>query len=170
MISLWSTAPYLLNNTVGRLNPTAPTDDYNPAPSVEKRLAAFNDGIEKMLWLEKRDKDPILEKRFAEKGIKDFPGVIDRTTQISYVRIAPGYLPESLQGWGSWLFPRLFNDDGLQLGPIPRGTPVGLLANLLVRPEEMGFWDRRRHDHELKQLIFASEAVWSSLGHGAMRN
>jgi hypothetical protein len=63
LISLWSTAPYLLNNTVGRLNPTAPTDEYNPTPSVEKRIAAFNDGIEKILWLEKRDKDPVLEKR-----------------------------------------------------------------------------------------------------------
>lgn len=46
LISLWSTAPFLLNNSVGRLNPTAPNDDYNPAPSVENRLAAFQDGIE----------------------------------------------------------------------------------------------------------------------------
>src|SRR4030095_9768216 len=69
-----------------------------------------------------------------------------------------------LQGWGPWLLPRLFDDEGLQLGPIPRGTPVGLLANLLVRPEEMGFWDRRRHDHELKELIFGIRGSLVQLG------
>lgn len=157
LISLWSTAPFLLNNTVGRLNPTAPNDDYNPAPSVEKRMAAFKDGIEKMLWPEKREKDSVLGDKI--------PGVIDRTTQISFIRIASGYLPESLEGWGSWFFPRLFDDDGgLQLGPIPRGTPVSLLANLMVRPEELGFWARWKHDLELKNVIFEIKDKLKELG------
>lgn len=165
LISLWSTAPFLLNNSVGRLNPTAPSDDYNPAPSVEKRVAAFEDAINKMLWLEKREKDPVLAQKFAEKHITDFPGVIDRTTQMSYVRIASGFLPESLEGWGSWLFPRLFDDNGgLELGPIPRGTPVGLLANLLVRPEEVGWWARWQHDRELKDLVFKIKGDLAKLG------
>ena len=157
LISLWSSAPFLLNNSVGRLNPTAPNDDYNPAPSVENRLSAFQDGIEKMLWREKRDKDSVLGSKI--------PGLIDRTTQISYVRIASGYLPDNLKGWGSWLFPRLFDDDGgLELGPIPRGTPVGLLANLMVRPEEMGVWDRWQHDRELRRVIFGINARLKELG------
>jgi hypothetical protein len=157
LISLWSTAPFLLNNSVGRLNPTAPNDDYNPAPSVEKRMAASQDGIEKMLWPAKRDKDSVLGDKV--------PGLIDRTTQLSNIRVASGYLPESIQGWAPWLFPRLFDDDGgLELGPIPRGTPVGLIANLMVRPEEMGFWARLRHDHELADTIFGIKDELKKLG------
>ena len=42
LVSLWSTAPYLLNNTVGI---------SNRAPSVEAAdEGAFEDGIEQMLW------------------------------------------------------------------------------------------------------------------------
>ena len=157
LISLWSTAPFLLNNTVGRLNPTAPSDDYNPSPSVEKRMAAFNDGIEKMLWPEKRERDSVVGDKVH--------GLIDRTTETSYVSVGAGYLPESIQGLGPWLFPRLFGEGGgLQLGPIPRGTPVGLLANLLIRPEEMNFWERWQRDRRLKELIFDLQARLARLG------
>ena len=118
-----------------------------PAPSVASRMASFQDGIEKMLWPEKRDKDPVLGDKV--------PGLIDRTTTESYIRIASGYLPGHLQNWGPWLLPRLFKDDvGFELGPIPRGTPVSLIANLLVRPEEMNFLDSWRHKREV--------APWSS--------
>src|SRR5205085_9374303 len=81
LISLWSTAPFLLNNSVGRLNPTAPNDDYNPAPSVEKRMAAFQDSIEKMLWPAKREKDSVVGEKVPG------PSLIDRTTQMSYISI-----------------------------------------------------------------------------------
>ena len=40
LISLWSTAPYLLNNSVG---------PFNPDPSVEGRLASFDASIRQML-------------------------------------------------------------------------------------------------------------------------
>jgi len=147
LISVWSTAPYLLNNSVGRLNPGAPNDDYNPAPSVERRMAAFQDGMEKMLWPEKRERDPVLGDKV--------PGLIDRTTTESYIRIASGYLPGHLQNWGPWLFPRFFKDDvGFELGPIPRGTPVSLIANLLVRPEEMGFLGRWCHKRDVVHVVF----------------
>jgi hypothetical protein len=154
--SLWSSAPFLLNNSVGRLNSTAPNDDYNPAPSVENRMAAFQDGIEKMLWPEKRDKDSVL----GAKGI----GVIDRTTETSYLRVAPGYLPESLDSWGKWLLPGLISDEGIEIGPIPRGTPIGLLANLMVRPEEMGFWDRLDHRQKIFNLIVDVNRRLKALG------
>ena len=164
LISLWSTAPFLLNNSVGRLNPAAPNDDYNPAPSVENRMAAFDDSIEAMLWLEKRDKDFLLQQKFAEKHIADFPGVIDRTTQISYIRIPSGYLPESFAGWGSWLFPSLFDDGGLQLGPIPRDTPVGLFANLSVLSESSNLTEQVKHDRDLKEVIFKIKGDLATLG------
>jgi hypothetical protein len=105
-----------------------------------------------------------LKKKFAEKQIPDFPGLIDRTTQLSYIRIAPGYLPGSLQGWGEWFLPRLLNESGLELGPIPGGTPVGLLANLMLRPEEMGLWGRIKHDRELAGVVFDIKRKLSELG------
>jgi hypothetical protein len=157
LISLWSTAPFLLNNSVGRLNPGAPDDTYNPSPTVANRMAAFQDAIEKMLWPEKRDRDPALGNKV--------PGVIDRTTQLSYVRVAPGYFPAGLERWGKRLFPRLFdNDDEFQIGPFPRGTPVGLLASLMIQPEEMGFWDRLRHDRALAALILELKRRLDALG------
>jgi len=155
LISLWSTAPFLLNNSVGRLNPTASTDDYNPAPSVEKRIAAFNDGIEQMLWPQKREKDSVLGDKI--------PGKIDRTTEISWIRIKPGYVPEVLQGWGQWFFPRIVSDEGLIIGPIPKDTPVNLLASLLLRAEELGAWDRLKRDGELFDLVFGSAGIKRSL-------
>src|ERR1700752_544513 len=49
LISVWSTAPFLLNNSVGK---------FDPSPSVEARMGVFQDSITKMLWPDKRDKDP----------------------------------------------------------------------------------------------------------------
>jgi cytochrome c5 len=119
LISVWSTAPFLLNNSVGK---------FNPSPSVEARVASFNDSIEKMLWPEKREKDPILGDKV--------PGFIYRTTATSYIKIAPGFLPDALNSlltWNDWLarwVPWLFNEEGVQIGPIPKGTPVNLLTNI----------------------------------------
>jgi hypothetical protein len=119
LISLWSTAPFLLNNSVGK---------FNPSPSVEARMANFDDAIEKMLWPEKREKDPILGDKV--------PGFIYRTTATSYVRVAAGYLPDGLEAllsWGDWLhrfLPWLFSEGMVKIGPIPKGTPVSLLTNI----------------------------------------
>ena len=116
LISVWSTAPFLLNNSLGK---------FNTSPSVSARMDAFQDAIEKLLWPEKRDKDPLLGDKV--------PGVIDRTTEKSYIRIATGYLPDYLKpllGPGQKFLPAAFNKDGVTLGPIPKGTPIDLLANL----------------------------------------
>jgi hypothetical protein len=125
LISLWSTAPFLLNNTVGR---------FESSPSVEARMRSFQDSIRQMLWPELRDKDSLL-------GAK-IPGVIDRVGdrapagyagEPAYVTVPAGYLPEFLQetlGAQKRLFPALFTDEGVRLGPIPQGAPIGLLANL----------------------------------------
>jgi hypothetical protein len=119
LISLWSTAPFLLNNSVGKFRWEA---------SVEARMDSFNDAIEKMLWPDKRDKDPFLGDKV--------PGFIYRTTATSYIKIAPGFLPpglEKLLSWGDWLnrfFPWLFSEGIVMIGPIPKGTPVSLLTNI----------------------------------------
>jgi hypothetical protein len=150
LISLWSTAPFLLNNTVGK---------FNVSPSVDGRMDSFQDSIEKMLWPEKREKDSVL----GEKGI----GVIDRTTETCYLRVAPGYVPDSLGSWGKWFLPNIIDENGIEIGPIPRGTPVSLLASLMVRPEEMGFWDRLNHRKKILDLVVAINRKLKELGPNA---
>jgi len=119
LISLWSTAPFLLNNSVGK---------FRWEGSVEARMDSFNDSIQKMLWPEKREKDSILGDKV--------PGFIYRTTAPSYIKISEGFLPdgvEKLMSWGGWLhqwLPWLFADDSIKIGPIPKDTPVSLLTNL----------------------------------------
>ena len=156
LVSLWSTAPFLLNNTVGK---------FDPSPSVEARMGSFNNSIEQMLWPERRDKDPALERAFREKNINDLPGVIDRTTQRSYVRVMPGYVPDALKSWGPWLLPRVFTEDeGVELGPIPPGTPVSLLASLNVRPEGLGLWERLSYDRKLLHFVLDTKRKLRELG------
>ena len=139
LISLWSTAPFLLNNSVG---------PFNPSPSVDARMQSFQASIEQMLLLRERDKDPVL----AAKGLDI--GVIDRTTTRCSIRVAPGYVPNLVEGFGDLLFPSIFEDDGgVNLGPIPPGTPVGLLASLNLRPEGLGFWQRVQYDWRLLGLV-----------------
>jgi hypothetical protein len=123
LISLWSTAPFLLNNSVG---------EFNANPSVAARMQSFRNGIEQMLWPETRTRDSVL----GDKGV----GVIDRTTDTSYLSVPVGYMPDVLVALRKplgWLFPGFFNPDGgLKIGPIPKGTPVGLLGNLNIISEQ----------------------------------
>jgi hypothetical protein len=138
LISAWSTAPFLLNNSVGK---------FDPSPSVEARLAVFQDSITQMLWPDKRPKDPVLGDKV--------PGVIDRTTQPSYLRIPAGYLPGIVRGTLDTLgmiAPNLFDEGGIEIGPIPTGTPVDLLANLALLPETDNITDRLKHDKEVVAL------------------
>ena len=120
LISLWSTAPFLLNNSVG---------PFDSSPSVEARMRSFEDSIEQMLWPEKRDRDPVLGDKV--------PGIIDRTTERSYLRVPAGFLPDDLQPLLGPLHrlrcPGSSAEGGVEIGPIPKGTPVNLLANLELR-------------------------------------
>jgi hypothetical protein len=106
LVSIWASAPYLHNNSVGL---------FNGDSSVAGRMAAFQDGIEKLLWPEKR------------LGL----GSIYRTTEKSWLTIHKSYLPAALfrllkkRRLGS---PE--SHDAIRLGPIPKGTPVNLLANV----------------------------------------
>ena len=45
LVSIWATAPYLHNNSVGM---------FSAEPSVAGRMAAYEDGMTKLLWPEKR--------------------------------------------------------------------------------------------------------------------
>jgi hypothetical protein len=139
LISLWSTAPYLLNNSVG---------NFEWSPSVDSRMKSFQNSIEQMLWPERRDRDPVLGDKV--------PGVIDRTTVTSYLRIASGYLPDSIRSISGplhQLLPNVFGSDGIQIGPIPAGTPVDLLANLQLVSDDGDLRQRAQNDAKVLAVV-----------------
>ena len=92
--------------------------------SVADRMDAFNDAVEKLLWPEKR------------RGVAS----IARTTNDSYLLIPTNYLPEGLRG--------VAHDSAyLRLGPIPKGTPIGLLASADLQLRgwgPSGWWHKRQ--------------------------
>lgn len=164
LVSIWSSAPFLLNNSVGRLNPNAPNDDWNPSPTVDNRIAAFEDGMKKMLWPELRDKDPVIGNLV---GNKVAGSLMDRTTTTSYIRIAPGYVPDELQGMiGFWhrVLPSVFGQQGVEIGPIPKGTPVDLIANLNLLADDNDLSGRVNHDRRLLNLLLELKHDLNALG------
>ncbi len=149
LISVWSTAPFLLNNSVGK---------FNPSPSVEARMQSFQDSIEKMLWPEKRDKDLVLGDKV--------PGVIDRTTTRSYLRVPGGYLPDYLKPLlplGSRLLPSVFGEGGIDIGPIPAGTPIDLLANFDILGETANSTEERQRQEKVLGLLLKLKADLAAL-------
>ena len=137
LIGLWSTSPYLLNNTVG---------SFDPDPSVEHRVKSFQEAIEQMLWPEKRE----LDTKLGDSKV----GKIDRTDERSALRVPIAYIPAAVQPLGAALqkvIPSLTADkEGISLGPIPKGMPVGLLASLdLLPPEPVAL----RHGEVLFQFV-----------------
>jgi hypothetical protein len=76
-------------------------------PSVAGRMAAFDDAAEKLLWPGKRlGKDSIW-----------------RTQEDCNLRLRKEFVPEPLRTL-------VDADDYLDIGPIPKGTPINLIANL----------------------------------------
>lgn len=97
LISIWSSAPFLHNNSLG---------EFTGDPSVAGRMRAFNDAVEKLLWPGRR------------KG----KGSIWTTAERSVIRIPRSLVPDVLRP--------LVGTGVLEIGPIPAGTPINLLANI----------------------------------------
>ncbi len=143
LVSLWSTAPFLQNNTVG---------PFKYRPSVESRMESFQASIEQMLWPERRDKDPI----FANENGPGV-GVIDRLTADSYLEVSEGYIPAHLRpliGIGRRLFPFLGGSGGsVRLGPFPKGMPVGLITNTDISGADLPEAEQRAHRKKVLTLL-----------------
>jgi hypothetical protein len=155
LVSVWSSAPFLQNNSVG---------EFNGNPSVEGRMEAFDDAITQMLWPEKRKQD-FKSIDPLTPGIGDLisgPSLILRTTQRSYIKVPAGYLPGELDmvvgSWGALLHdvaPWLFTETGdVEIGPIPAGTPVNLIANINPLSESTSRWDRFTYTLKLAKVLF----------------
>jgi hypothetical protein len=140
LIGIWSSAPFLLNNTVG---------PFDGDPSVESRMKVFEASIEQLLWPEKRERDAVLGDKV--------PGTIDRTTQRSELTIPVGFVPETLRPLQAtlhrWL-PWLVSEGGdIVLGPIPQGVPVNLLANLKLRAEADSLQAKGAHVLDIGEFV-----------------
>jgi hypothetical protein len=143
LISAWSTAPFLQNNSVGR---------FEWSPSVETRMRVFQDSIEKLLWPERRETDAIFGASRAAGT-----GAIDRTNAPSAIWVPSGYVPDPLRpllGLGRRLFPMFFPGGELTIGPIPQNFPVSVLANADLTGAELPTLEARHaHREKLVKLL-----------------
>ena len=99
-------------------------------PSVAGRLDAYNDAAEKLLWP---------EKRLGKASIW-------RTQNECNLHLRKEFVPKPLQ--------TLAGKDGyLKLGPIPKGTPINLVANL-----EPNFGDLPALQLKLSKALLAIHA------------
>ena len=117
-------------------------------------MKVFDASIEQMLWPEKRERDSVLGDKV--------PGTIDRTTERSDVTVPTGYVPEALQPlqgtlhrWLPWL---VGGGGDIVLGPIPKGMPVGLLANLKLRAESDDLGDKAAHVEQDRRVPGQAQA------------
>jgi hypothetical protein len=154
LIGLWSTAPFLLNNSLG---------PFEQDPSVEARMRVFQASIEQLLWPEKRERDAVLTD--------SLPGVIDRTTTRSQIAIPVAYVPDvltPLQGTMHRWFPWLVSAGGdITIGPIPSGVPVNLLANIQPLSESSDPAVKARHAVDVAELLVRLKANLLTLPAGA---
>lgn len=152
LVSVWATAPYLGNNSVG---------PFQPSPSVEARLRSFEVSMIQMLWPELRDQDTLLHGKI--------PGKIDRTSTPSYLRVPAAYLPGAVRpllGIGATLMPSLLISDGPQrgvaLGPFPTGMPVELIANLQLVLDSGSTLDSLKLDRDVLSAVLKLNSALSA--------
>jgi hypothetical protein len=156
LISVWSTAPFLSNNSVGyddytnyyRANPTgsqsasasadsekescpaaSPDDPY--LPCVENRLKVFDGSIRQMLNPQTRRMDKLTQL--------PVPGYIYRTTAPSCLMVPSGFVPAWLRSLSRplhWLAPWVIDKHGgIALGPLPKDFPINALTNTQLLPD-----------------------------------
>lgn len=145
LISAWSTAPFLSNNSVGHVD----YDDYRyhgdsgsercPAasdgdpylPCVANRLKVFDRSIRQMLNPQTRRMDKLTQT--------PVPGYIYRTTAPSCLMIPSGFTPSWLHRLAKplhWLAPwAIDKKGGIALGPLPKDFPVNALTNTKLMPD-----------------------------------
>ncbi len=119
LISLWSSAPFFHNNSLGK---------YNADPSVAGRMAAFDDATEKLLWPEKREPKIFRTDRDAHLEIGALKADVPKGTPIKLLaNLDPRETPRTLQ--------RKLNSDlgGRVLSSLVGFVPDDLLTPLLLK-------------------------------------
>ena len=143
LVSVWATAPFLQNNTVG---------PFEYSPSVDARMRSFERSIEQMLWPDRRDVDPLF-------GNEKSPtvGIIDRITTDSYLEVPESYISAPLRPLvklSRKIFPFLGGDGAaLRVGPFPKGMPISLITNVDVLGEDLPPAEQDAHKERVKNLV-----------------
>jgi hypothetical protein len=144
LVSLWSSAPYLLNNSVGydggyaaAYKAGAPescpaADVHDPdLPCVENRLYQFDKSIRQMLWPEMRRKDHLTTE--------PVPGYIYRLSAPACLMVPKGFAPAAIRDNArllSRVAPWLVTPDGsVRIGPFPKDFPINALVNTQLLPD-----------------------------------
>jgi len=148
LVSLWSTAPFFHNNSLGKF-----TND----PSLQGRMEAFDDAAEKLLWPEKRPGTQWINGKYSGSECEKtwnlpFCSPIYRTTEESFIVINKAFLPKILR--------KLIEkgEDEVRIGPIPKGTPVDLLANVDLEIK-LGLDQVKKHKNLLGLLINVKKSL-----------
>ena len=126
LVSIWATAPFLHNNEVGT---------FTGDPSVKGRMDAFDNAIHKLLWPQRRG---------------HYVHTTDRKTDLV---VASSALPPLVSGLARLL--GLVGDGMVRIGPVPKGTPVNLLANLNLGGNDprVSLWTLLRTFKKLKSTL-----------------
>ena len=95
-------------------------------------MKVFDASIEQMLWPEKRERDRVLGDKVPRHHRPHHASAATVTVPTGFVPEALQPLQGRLHRWFPWLVER---GGDIVLGPIPKGVPVGLLANLKLRAE-----------------------------------
>jgi len=101
LVSIWATAPYLHNNSLG---------EFSPDPSIAGRMAAYQDGMTKLLWPERR------------LGVRSVKVTTEDSSLPDLFPVLKNLLPE--------LAPYDFDPAALR---VPKGTAINLLTNINPR-------------------------------------
>jgi hypothetical protein len=157
LISLWSTAPFLSNNSVGHEEDAsysssyrapapqgvgnndysgaercpAANDDDSYLPCVANRMKVFDRSIRQML-------NPSTRRMDKHTQIP-VPGYIYRTTAPACLIVPSGYMPsweQRVSGSLHWLAPWAIDQEGgIALGPLPKDFPINTLTNTKLLPD-----------------------------------
>ena len=118
LVSVWSGAPLLHHNVIGK---------HVHGVSVDQRMEAFNDAITKLLWPEKR-----AGRAGNTDGADGQSTSLWLTTEESFLSLPESYIHS--RALRRLLRKHMVEDEvtherSFEFGPIPKGTPVNLLAN-----------------------------------------
>lgn len=162
LISIWSTAPFGLSNSVGKFRYEA---------TVEARMDSFDDSIRKWLWPETRKSDV---DRVRELGLPEsiaqpkLEGYMYRTTERSWLKVPLGYLPDLLSKPPVRnILDDMIVDGYLEIGPIPAGTPVNLIANMRILSEDRSVTARLEQAKKLATAVVKIGKALKSLDQNA---
>ena len=146
LVSVWSGAPFLHHNVVGK---------HVHGVSVDQRMEAFNDGIKKLLWPENRG-----GAKGNSDGADGQSTSLWLTTEESWLSVPESYLHTRTMKRllrSHLVVYEVTGERSFNFGPIPKGTPVNLLANTNLELGGLG------KDRQLVRLLLDSVKVMKAI-------